>query len=135
MRHHQKEHAAYDVKAQDMNEAIDACGAAIDALKDSKAQMKGAKLNLAQVTCQNSWTSVVLCVMGACRLLRSLLNVCGWPAPTPPEFVGLRHPLPHPTPPRLAMPKKFPRIYWCFHSLVLQFHGREWRLLGQGEPA
>merc|ERR1719424_1067796 len=45
-----KEHAAYDVKAKDMNEAIDACGAAIDALKGSKSQMKGAKLNLAQVT-------------------------------------------------------------------------------------
>merc|ERR1719199_1036287 len=45
-----KEHAAYDVKAQDMNEAIDACGAAIEALKDSKSQLKGAKLNFAQVT-------------------------------------------------------------------------------------
>merc|ERR1719207_251060 len=33
----EKEHAAYEVKAQDMNEAIAACGAAIEALKDSKA--------------------------------------------------------------------------------------------------
>jgi len=46
----EREHAAYDVKAQDMNEAIDACGAAIEALKGSKSQMKGAKLNLAQIT-------------------------------------------------------------------------------------
>merc|ERR1719502_923970 len=33
-----------------MNEAIAACGAAIKALKDSKAEMQGAKLNLVQVT-------------------------------------------------------------------------------------
>merc|ERR1740138_908087 len=32
-----------------MNEAIDACGAAIAALKDSKGAMKGAKVDLAQV--------------------------------------------------------------------------------------
>jgi len=41
--------AAYEVKAKDMNEAIGACGAAIDALKGSKDDMTGAKLNLAQV--------------------------------------------------------------------------------------
>merc|ERR1719329_70868 len=45
----EKEHAEYQVKAQDMNEAIAACGAAIKALKDSKAEMQGAKLNLVQV--------------------------------------------------------------------------------------
>ena len=33
-----------------MNEAIDACGAAIDALKDSKGELKGAKTDLMQVT-------------------------------------------------------------------------------------
>merc|ERR1719199_1378300 len=44
----EKEHAEYEVKAQDMNEAIAACGAAIDALKDSKSEMSGAKLNLVQ---------------------------------------------------------------------------------------
>jgi len=43
-----KEHAAYDVKAKDMNEAIDACGAAIDALRDSKKDLKGAKTDLLQ---------------------------------------------------------------------------------------
>jgi DNA repair exonuclease SbcCD ATPase subunit len=47
----EKEHAEYLVKATDMQEAIDACAAAIAALKDSKAQMKGAKLSsLVQVT-------------------------------------------------------------------------------------
>jgi DNA repair exonuclease SbcCD ATPase subunit len=43
------EHDEYLVKAKDMNEAIDACGAAIDALKDSKSSMKGAKVDFAQV--------------------------------------------------------------------------------------
>jgi uncharacterized coiled-coil DUF342 family protein len=46
----EKQHAEYEVKAKDMNEAIDACGAAIDALKDSKTAMKGAKVDLVQVT-------------------------------------------------------------------------------------
>jgi len=46
----EKEHAEYEVKATDMNEAIAACGAAIDALKDSKAEMSGAKLSLVQKT-------------------------------------------------------------------------------------
>jgi predicted nucleic acid-binding Zn-ribbon protein len=41
----EKEHAAYLVKAEDMNEAITACESAIAALKDSKKQMKGAKLS------------------------------------------------------------------------------------------
>merc|ERR1719473_699559 len=45
----EKEHAEYQVKATDMNEAIAACGAAIDALKDSKKEMQGAKLDLVQV--------------------------------------------------------------------------------------
>jgi len=45
-----KGHAAYDVRAKDMNEAIDACGAAIAALKDSKSNLKGAKTDLVQVT-------------------------------------------------------------------------------------
>merc|ERR1719158_1087795 len=44
----EKEHAEYEVKATDLNEAIAACGAAIDALKDSKAEMQGAKLSLVQ---------------------------------------------------------------------------------------
>merc|ERR1719183_2432933 len=49
----EKDHDAYLVKATDMNEAIDACGAAIAALKDSKGAMSGAKLSggaLMQVT-------------------------------------------------------------------------------------
>jgi predicted nucleic acid-binding Zn-ribbon protein len=46
----EKEHAEYEVKAKDMNEAIAACGAAIKALKDSKGEMSGAKLDLMQVT-------------------------------------------------------------------------------------
>merc|ERR1740138_1925749 len=46
-----KEHTEYQVRANDMNEAIDACGAAIEALKDSKGAMSGAKTtNLVQVT-------------------------------------------------------------------------------------
>jgi len=44
-----KEHDEYLAKAKDMNEAIEACGAAIDALKNSKKSMKGAKLDFAQV--------------------------------------------------------------------------------------
>jgi len=45
-----KEHDAYQVKATDMNEAIDACGAAIAALRDSKEAMSGAKTsNLVQL--------------------------------------------------------------------------------------
>jgi hypothetical protein len=44
------EHDAYLVKAKDMDEAIAACEAAIAALKDSKKQMKGAKLDLLQAT-------------------------------------------------------------------------------------
>jgi len=42
------------VKAKDMNEAIAACGAAIDALKDSKSSLKGAKVDLVQVTSELS---------------------------------------------------------------------------------
>merc|ERR1719326_1334313 len=45
-----KDHAEYEAKAKDMNEAIDACGAAIDALKDSKKSMSGAKVDLMQLT-------------------------------------------------------------------------------------
>jgi len=44
-----KEHAEYEAKAKDMNEAIDACGAAIDALKESKSSMSDAKVDLAQL--------------------------------------------------------------------------------------
>jgi len=46
-----REHDEYLAQARDMNEAIDACGAAVDALKTSKSAMKGAKLsgNFAQV--------------------------------------------------------------------------------------
>jgi len=44
------EHAEYQARANDMNEAIDACGAAIAALRDSKGAMSGAKTtNLVQV--------------------------------------------------------------------------------------
>jgi len=44
------QHAEYQQKAQDMNEAIDACGAAIEALRSSKGAMSGAKVtNLVQV--------------------------------------------------------------------------------------
>merc|ERR1719272_1162891 len=49
----EKDHAAYQVKATDMNEAVDACGAAIAALKDSRGSMSGAKVSggaLVQVT-------------------------------------------------------------------------------------
>jgi len=38
-------HAEYQRRADDMNEAIDACDAAIKALKDSKEDMSGAKLS------------------------------------------------------------------------------------------
>jgi len=44
------EHDAYLVKAKDHNEAIDACASAIDALKSSKKSLKGAKVDLAQVS-------------------------------------------------------------------------------------
>jgi len=49
----EKDHAAYQVRATDMNEAIGACGAAIAALRDSKEAMSGAKLSggaLVQIT-------------------------------------------------------------------------------------
>merc|ERR1740130_806176 len=49
-----KEHAEYNVKAKDMNEAIGACDAAIKALRDSKTSMKDAKLNLAQQTAKRA---------------------------------------------------------------------------------
>jgi predicted nucleic acid-binding Zn-ribbon protein len=42
-------HSEYQAKSKDMMEAIEACGAAIEALKDSKKAMKGAKLDLQQV--------------------------------------------------------------------------------------
>jgi len=45
----EKEHDAYLAKAKDMNEAIDAAAGAIEALKNSKTAMKGAKVDLAQV--------------------------------------------------------------------------------------
>jgi len=40
---------AYSVKAKDMNEAVAACAAAIDALKGSKGALSDAKVDLAQV--------------------------------------------------------------------------------------
>merc|ERR1719491_2344121 len=47
----EREHAEYQKRATDMNEAIDACGAAIEALRDSKGAMQGAKVtNLLQVS-------------------------------------------------------------------------------------
>jgi len=48
----EKEHDVYLARAQDMNEAIDACKAAIDALKASKSEIadSGAKVNLVQLT-------------------------------------------------------------------------------------
>jgi len=42
--------AQYKEEAQDMNQAIAACAAAIDTLKGSKKEMLGAKLDLVQVT-------------------------------------------------------------------------------------
>jgi len=45
----EKAHAEYAAKATDMNEAIEACKAAIESLKDSKGDMEGAKLDFAQV--------------------------------------------------------------------------------------
>lgn len=44
------EHELYSAKANDMNEAVDACAAAIKALKDSKKDMKDAKVDLVQIT-------------------------------------------------------------------------------------
>jgi len=40
-----KKHSEYLVQAKDNNEAVDACGAAIEALRNSKSSMKGAKLS------------------------------------------------------------------------------------------
>jgi chromosome segregation ATPase len=45
-----RQHDEYLAVAQDMNEAINACDDAIDAMKSSKKSMKGAKLDLTQVT-------------------------------------------------------------------------------------
>jgi len=45
----EKQHAQYELQATDMQEAIDACADAIEALKASKKAMSGAKLDLAQV--------------------------------------------------------------------------------------
>merc|ERR1712146_135488 len=44
----ESEHAIYAAKAKDLSEAIEACGSAIDALKDSKGDMSGAKVDLLQ---------------------------------------------------------------------------------------
>jgi len=49
-----KENAKYMAKAKDMNEAIAACGAAIDALKNAKSSLKGAKVDLTQLTSELS---------------------------------------------------------------------------------
>merc|ERR1719183_2976611 len=53
-----------------MNEAIDACGAAIEALKDSKAEMKGAKVtNLIQAVTKQP---LLASVPGAVALISQL---------------------------------------------------------------
>jgi hypothetical protein len=44
-----KEHDEYLAKAKDLSEAIDACAAAVETMKDAKKGLKGAKVNLAQV--------------------------------------------------------------------------------------
>jgi len=44
-----KNRAIYEAKAKDMNEAIAACGAAIDALKESKGSLSDAKVDLVQL--------------------------------------------------------------------------------------
>jgi len=46
----QDQHDKYLEVASDMNDAIDACKRAIESMKTSKRQMKGAKLDLTQVT-------------------------------------------------------------------------------------
>jgi len=43
------EHDAYLVKAADLQGAIDSCGAAIEAMKDAKGDLKNAKVNLMQL--------------------------------------------------------------------------------------
>jgi len=43
------DHDEYLSRAKDLSEAIDACGAAIEAMKDSKGGLKDAKVNLVQV--------------------------------------------------------------------------------------
>jgi len=48
--HRNNQHDRYLERAQDMNEAISACGRAIEALKSSKQEMRGAKIDLTQVT-------------------------------------------------------------------------------------
>jgi len=55
-----KNRAIYDAKAKDMNEAIAACGAAIDALKNSKGSLTDAKVDLMQLN-----TKVAKVVTGA----------------------------------------------------------------------
>jgi hypothetical protein len=44
-----KDHEEYLVKAKDLDEAIDMCGKAIEAMQESKGDLKDAKVNLAQV--------------------------------------------------------------------------------------
>lgn len=46
------DHAKYLAKARDLDEAIDACTAAIGAMKDAKTGLKDAKVNFAQVKSQ-----------------------------------------------------------------------------------
>jgi predicted nucleic acid-binding Zn-ribbon protein len=82
------EHEVYLGKAKDMNEAIAACEAAIAALKDSKKELKGAKLDLAQV---KGATSKLVAALAARPLLAeapgaaSLLSKLGTNAA--PKFV------------------------------------------------
>jgi uncharacterized coiled-coil DUF342 family protein len=46
----ERQHGKYLERAKDMNEAISGCERAVDALKNSKEEMRGAKLDLTQVT-------------------------------------------------------------------------------------
>merc|ERR1719478_1442743 len=59
-----KQHDEYQVKATDMNEAIDACVAAIAALKDSRGAMQGAKVtNLVQVVSKPTLTKAAVSLL------------------------------------------------------------------------
>jgi len=60
-----REHAEYQVQAKDMNEAIDACVAAIAALKDSRGSMKGAKTSGAALAQVDALRKAVAKVSGA----------------------------------------------------------------------
>jgi len=63
------QHDEYLTKAKDMNEAIEACGAAIEALKNSKKSMKDAKVDFAQVQKAIAKVPLLATVPGALALL------------------------------------------------------------------